>query len=924
MTELDAVRRLLSGASTDRTPEDQASADQPPQDQPSQDQLSQDQPPQGTGGGLLFVGDPGSGKTTLLDRAAHLAAGGTAVLQCRGTLAESRLPYSGLHELLWPHTTELHRLPPAGRAALECALGIETGRAERYPVATALFQLLHLLAQDRPVLLLVDDLQWLDSDSCDALLFALRRLHKHPVAAVLTARPGMRHLGDRAGLRQYVLPPLTDAQSREVVAHHLPAADPATVERVLRTARGNPLALVETVRTVAASSSTGPLPVGQAFSHEVRQLSAPAQGMLLLAAAGQHESLEVLLEAAALLDLDVRGLDEAFTAGVLRFDRGRTEFRHPLLQQTVYEEAGPVRRMLTHRALAEVTTAERRTWHRAAVLTDPDDDVAAALQEQAGQCLERGAPHAALQALVRAAELSTEPADRTVRLAKAAHAAWLAGDVRQVRELLSRVDPAVAAPPVRGRMLALHGLTEFFGGSAARAARLAVEAARLLAPTDPEYTCGALHLAVRALWSQGDFAGIAALAQDLPALAGHADLAAELHQRIRLSLDSVPTPASHDDWPRSRLRRPPHDTGLDLGPVPSHHAVSTDTEDLAADAYVHKAGQLRRSGASLAQLPEVLTDLAATEILSGQWGRADAHLRESVQLAREHDLVALQGAGEIGLGWLAALHGAEQDARRHVSTGLRLLSPHPRAFMTALAHTALALLELGLGRPSQALDHWLPVIAEQGPAAHPPTAALVAADVAEAAALAGRVEEVRAFCTAYAAGADRTGPDTGTARATAHRIRALLADDREAALPHLALAVRAEATRTPHRPFNLARAHLLHGECLRRLRRRSQARTALEAARTIFASLGATPWQARAERELAHDRPSSPARLGLTHQEWRISRHAARGHTNKEIAARLHLSPRTVGYHLSNAYAKLAVPDRTQLRHIPALLAPEP
>ncbi|MFJ2740630.1 AAA family ATPase [Streptomyces sp. NPDC087440] len=914
MTELDAVRRLLSRASEDRTSEEQTSEGRTPADRASQ----------GTGCGLLFVGDPGSGKTTLLDRAAHLAADTTTVLQCRGTLAESRLPYSGLHELLWPHAADLHRLPPAGRAALECALGIETGRAERFPVATALFQLLHLLAQDRPVLLLVDDLQWLDSDSCDALLFALRRLRAHPVAAVLTARPGMRHLGDRADLRPYVLPPLTDAQSREVVAHHLPRADPATVERVLRTARGNPLALVETVRTATAASSTGPLPVGQAFSHEVRQLSAPARGMLLLAAAGQHESLDVLLKAAALLDLDVRGLDEAFTAGVLRFDRGRTEFRHPLLQQTVYEEAGPVRRMLTHRALAEVTTAERRTWHRAAVLTDPDDDVAAALQEHAGQCLERGAPHAALQALVRAAELSGDPADRTVRLAKAAHAAWLAGDVRQVRELLSRADPALAAAPVRGRMLALHGLTEFFGGSAARAARLAVEAARLLAPTDPEYTCGTLHLAVRALWSQGDFAGIAALAQDLPPFAGHADLAEELHQRIRLSLDSVPTPVARDDWPRSRLRRPPHDAGLDLGPVPSHHAVSTDTEDLAADAYLRKAGQLRRTGASLAQLPEVLTDLAATEILSGQWEPAAAHLRESVQLSRENDLVALQGAGEIGLGWLAALHGAEQDARRHVSTGLRLLSPHPRAFMTALAHTALALLELGLGRPSQALDHWLPVIADQGPAAHPPTAALVAADVAEAAALAGRVDEVRAFCTGYAEHADRAGgQDTGTARVTAHRIRGLLADDRESALPHLALAVRAEAARTPHRPFNLARAHLLHGECLRRLRRRSQARTALEAARTIFASLGAAPWQARAERELAHDLPCSPARLGLTHQEWRISRHAARGHTNKEIAARLHLSPRTVGYHLSNAYAKLAVPNRAQLRHIPALLAPE-
>ncbi|MCX5205512.1 AAA family ATPase [Streptomyces sp. NBC_00237] len=893
MTELDAVRRVLSRAS------------------------------EGAGGGLLFVGEPGSGKTTLLDRAAHLAEGMT-VLDCRGALAESHLPYSGLHELLWPHTAELHRLPPAGRAALECALGVETGRAERYLVATALFRLLTLLAEDRPVLLLVDDLQWLDSDSRDALLFAVRRLRAHPVAAVLSTRPGMHHLAGHTGLEHAALAPLTDAEARDVVARHLPDADPATVEHVLRVSRGNPLALLETAKAAAPHSASRPLPVGQVFSHEVRQLSTVAQDMLLLAAAGQHEPLETLLKAAARLGLDARGLDEAFTAGVLRFDRGRTEFRHPLLQQTVYEEASPVRRMLTHQALAEVATAERRVWHRAAVLTDPDDDVATALHEHAARCLERGAPHAASQALTRAAELSTEPADRSLRLAKAAHTAWLAGDARQVRELLSRIDPAPAPAPVRGRVLALRALLEYFTGSAERAARLAVEAGLLLAPTDPEYAAGALHLAVRALWSHGDFAGIAALTDGLPSFAGREDLTAELTQRIRLSLNSVPVPASRDDWPRTQLQRPPQHGGFDLGPVPSHHAVSTDTEDLAADSYHSRAGQLRRSGATQAQLPEVLTELAATEILSGHWQQAGEHLRESLQLSQEHGLVVLQAANEISLGWLAALRGDEDDARHRVDTGLRLLSPHPRVFMTALAHTALGLLELGLGRPSQALDHWLPVLADKGPAAHPPTAALVAADVAEAAEMSGRVDEVRAFCAAYAAHADRSGTHPGTARVTAHRIKGLLAEDQEVALAHLSLAVEAEAGRTPHRPFNLARAHLLHGECLRRLRRRSEARTALEAARTIFRSLGATPWESRAERELAHGHPSAApprTRLGLTHQD---SRHAARGHTNKEIAARLHLSPRTVGYHLSNAYAKLAVTSRSQLRHIPALVTPEP
>ncbi|MGW7418020.1 AAA family ATPase, partial [Streptomyces sp. NPDC054863] len=351
-TELNAVRRVLDRAA------------------------------EGAGGGLLFVGEPGSGKTTLLDRAAHLADGMT-LLNCRGTLTESRLPYSGLHELLWPQTAELLRLPPAGRAALEGALGIETGGADRFLVATALFQLLTVLAGDRPVLLLVDDLQWLDSDSRDALLFALRRLSGHPVAAVLSARPGVQHLADRAGVEHAVLAPLADDQGRDLVARHLPTAAPATVERILRTAMGNPLALVETAKAAALPCPSGPLPVGQVFSHEARQLSANAQGMLLLAAAGQHEPLETLLKAAALLHLDADGLDEAFAAGVLRFDHGRTEFRHPLLQQTVYEEASPVRRVRTHQALAEVAAAERRVWHLAAVLTDPDDDVATALHEHA-------------------------------------------------------------------------------------------------------------------------------------------------------------------------------------------------------------------------------------------------------------------------------------------------------------------------------------------------------------------------------------------------------------------------------------------------------------------------------------------------------------------------------------------------------------
>ncbi|NRQ33647.1 AAA family ATPase [Nonomuraea sp. NN258] len=860
---------------------------------------------QGGSAVLVITGEPGVGKSALADHAVASADGFTA-LRGSGVESEAELPYAGLHQLLLPALGALDRLPELQAAALRRALGLtHPGGAEkaagddRFLVGVATLSLLAEVAEPEPLLCVVDDAQWLDRASRDALLFAARRLRAEGVVLIFVARPEF----DADGLPGLPLTGLGGAAARELLAARAPDLAADVRERILAEAEGNPLGLIELPLSAESAPELGPLPLTRrlqdAFHHRVARLPEPARALLLVASAEDTGELRVIMSAAArAFDVDESALETCEEADLVRVRGTTLSFRHPLARSAVYQAAGFARRRAAHRALAEVSGPERGIWHLAIAASGPDERLAGELERAAAGFRLRTGYAAASAVLERAAALSDDAEARGRRLADAADAALTAGQLDRAWQLTTQeLDRTRSGGETRLRLANIRADVEFERGKLADASDTLLKAARPPAGVADAPARTLLLQAVRNAWYAHDLAlareatallaglrhdddplrPLMAMAEGMTALlAGRPGVALPLLRRVvaggRLAEEGL-----------YGLRNNAAQTALLVG---DHESATAIARLLASEC---------TSLGMIGWLPHTHLLLAWADVMAGRHreaaAEAEAGERIAVQTGQAHLEAQLCGVRA----WLAAVAG---DARACGELAGRASAvPHGRAW----AGWALGLLDLGLGRYDAALDRLEPV------SAHHPAAV---ADLVEAAVRSGAPERAAGPLAAFADWVPAA--EQPWARAVLDRCLALTSDDEAA---HVA------ATATDQ-PFDQARARLLHGERLRRERHKQEARTPLRAAAETFDRLGARPWAERAAAELRATgetltRDSDADLLGrLTPQELQVVRLAATGATNKEIAAQLFLSPRTVGHHLYNAYPKLGVSTRTELARL--------
>ncbi|GAA0968272.1 LuxR family transcriptional regulator [Actinocorallia libanotica] len=856
----------------------------------------------GCGGAVVLRGEAGVGKTALLDEA---AARGEAmrVLRTGGVESEADLAFAALHRLLRPAAGLLDALPGPQRDAVRAALGhASDGGGDRFLLGAGVLSLLAEAAGPEGLICVVDDFQWTDRASADALLFAARRLDTERIAMLFAVR------GD-APVKDV---PLTvdvrglpeDAAVELLGSRHGPPTVSVRREIITRTG-ANPLALNEIAARLTPGQLAGreplpdPLPGGtRLFGDRVAGLSAPARLVALLAAV--ETDLEVVLRAAkrlapgsgsaAFAELEESGLAEVSGTGM--------RFRHPLMRSAIHEAATPAEVRHAHAVLAELTAGDRRAWHLAGASLGQAEPVAVALAEAAGRARDRGGYGAAATALARAAELTPDPRARAVRLKDAAVAAWLAGLPGQAESMLAEAREGAGGDITLTMEIArLRGRFELNSGNAA-------EAVRILAAGD---SLEMLADAVEAASYVGDTAALVELGRRA---------AAHPEGFLRDTVAGIGSTLNGDATGPALLRRAlARADGLEdaVGYLWATAAASALGESDVAGEMAERAGRVARVSGTAGQLPVVLEFVATAERLAGRLARSQAVSEEGLALAREAGYENAVAAHLANLAVLAALRGQEEPCARQAREALAIALPHRVGLHAGVAAYALAMLELCLGRYASAHDRFRAIAAAGPGAGHPTVVWRTMPDQVEAAVAAGDEAGARATLAAYERSTEHAA--TSESRALLARCRGLAESDEEAF---------DEALRLHTNPFEAARTALLLGERLRRTQRSGRARAHLRMAREVFEQAGARPWARRAQDELraAGENGGAPPPSvldALTPQELRIADLVADGASSKEIAARLFLSPRTVEYHLYKIYPKLGIGSRTDLARLVVL-----
>ncbi|PRY02603.1 AAA family ATPase [Allonocardiopsis opalescens] len=900
----------------------------------------------GRGGALAVRGDLGAGKTALL-RHVRTVTDGMIVLSCAGTPLEAALPFAALHELLLPVLARVDVLAGDQAAALRGALAMEEAPADRFLVALATLTLLAELAGDAPLLLLADDVQWLDPASADVLAFVSRRVSGDPIALLCAGR----RPGPDDPLR--VLPELSlgplpeDAAARVLDDQEAELAAPVRA-RLLAEAAGNPLALRTLPRLLSPGMRGGRLPLpdrlplGDALTRAVGAATAglepEAAHALLVVALEETGRRAAVGEAVRLLGLPDTALAELADTGLVRADGDRIVFSQPLMRWYLRQAAPSAQQRAVHAALGAVFEragdTARQAIHLAAARTEPDAAVADLLDQAARRAARHGGIAAAAPMWERAADLSPGAAERAERLLRAADAAWQVGRNGHARILLDRAAVDVHSPAARAERDRLNALLLAGGGDVTGAMALLADGAAVLARDDP---AGAAELRLQAVRYAFDAeamdaigSGLAAIAElplppDNPVRRVGTAAAAMLHGRTlpagEISASELHSAMLH--WVDSPRPRPW------MWPPPFQPSFGYDDTGARA-AYLRAEATLRDRGMA-GGLPVVLAQLCCLETLMGEWADAVVHAHEGLRLTvdigeRELDSAVFHG----GLAYIAAAQGRADDCHRHVTEVLRLAVPGQARTARAQVGLALGLLELGEGRPAEALEQLLPIATPNGPSSHRFIAAFGASLLVEAAVRAGRLDQITPDVLAYVL--PGRAPRNPVALAREHHVRALMATTSRdpgvqgQAVRHFEAAL-AEYTAV-RRPFVQAGVHLDYGEWLRRNRRRAAARPQLRTALRLFTELGAQPAAQRARAELAaagferhtadapaaEDARAEPAGgLPLTPQELQVARLAAAGLSNRRIAAQLFLSPRTVAHHLHAVFGKLDLRSRAEL-----------
>jgi DNA-binding CsgD family transcriptional regulator len=878
----------------------------------------------GRSGTLVIRGDPGIGKTALVDYA-DSRADGMRVLRAVGVESESELPYSGLHELVRPVAGLIERLPRQQRTAMRDALALGGGDVgDRFAVYGATLGLVAHAASERPVLCLIDDSHWLDRGSAEALLFAARRLEDDDVAIVFAARDAPPRGLTAPGVPELRLGGLEPAAAVQLLAgrHESIAADVA--RRIADATGGNPLALLEAPREMREGQLSGhdsiddPIAVGEGIEHAflVRAQGLPegtAWALLLAATAGSAHVSTIL--AAAHADADV--LDEAERAGLLRVDTGRVRFRHPLVRSAVYHGAPSGERRAAHRALAAVLAgpehSDRRAWHLAAAATGPDESVACALVTAADRVGRRGGVAGQAEFMARAADLSPDPHVRVERLLAAGLAAADAGLLDRGDGLLQvglreADDPRVRADLVLGRWDVM-----FRGGQAAEWYQPTLSTAASMEKIDK----GRAAALVGHAW---DFAF------DLLEPAAARELAAWIWRLVGAdALEATNLPALSAlcwQWMADGRR----DDSGDAAEVGARLALKGEFDQAAYFAecltFTDRFSQARsvleqlvarcRAEGRLTHLAYALVSLARLHLRCGELRRSYATATEALTVAGDTGASWAIGYALQALARSEALLGRDQECTEHALRAIELGADTGGRCVAAPARHALGLMRLGRGECAEALGE-LEAAARAVEEVREPGFMCHAPDLIEALAAVGRGEE------ALRAAADlgRFAQDSGSrwTSVVAARCVALTSRDHEA---RGAFAVALDRCSGEVPEFERARTQLLFGRWLRHAGHRAEARGQLRDAESAFESCGALPWAEQARRELAASgerarRRRPDTRDDLTAQELQVAMIVAEGASNREAAARLFLSPKTIEKHLGNAYRKLGVRSRTQL-----------
>ncbi|WP_328743056.1 AAA family ATPase [Streptomyces caniferus] len=862
----------------------------------------------------LLHGEAGIGKTTLLEHAVARAEG-MGVLRVEGIESEMELAFGGLHQLFLPLLDLIDRLPAPQAGALRAVFGLsdEVVR-DRLTIGLATLSLLSEAAAESPLLCLVDDLQWIDQPSADALTFTARRLRAEGIAMLFTTRDISPESGSRALPRVHVTG--IDRQSAVTL---LPGLAPPVAERIIDQAQGNPLALQELAAALTPAQRAGqlgplalpetqltpPSQLQDAFTQQLRRLPEATQRILAVAAADDTGNLPTVLAAAGRLGGEIRDLEPAERAGLIFVSAQRLRFRHPLIRFTAYQQTPVARRLALHQALVAVLDgtqhAHRRAWHLAAATTGPDEQVAAELERVAVWAGSRQAMASASAAYERAAHLTADTQQRARRLINAAQKASEAGQDERCRDLTERVPLPLQDPGMAADFARVRSVVELGYGSPGQAARILTDCADTVAADRPDKIAPLLTDAIHAAFAAGDPALIAEISVRtplLPVLAVPAQLLAGDIPGARRTLDDlVRAGRLADSGLMDRLM-----TGIYCHLVADHAAA----HELAVTAVTH----CREQGIG-GWLPTTLHLRAQVELSLGRHDDAHAHATEALRLADGYDLDHRAAHLRALLALLAAVRGEEPMARELADQALDYTRPRDVGRATAEALWALGLLDLGLGRAQAALEHL--TMARQA-AGHPLLARPLLPDLIEAAVRAGhpeRAQEPAQQLTTWAA--DLQQPHFA---AQARRCAALTCPDTQAEQHYLA----ALNLHDDGSDFDRARTELLYGEWLRRSRRKLDARDHLRTAMELFDQLSTKPWAHRARTELqaageTHDpaeAPDSPMSR-LSTQEREVVRLAATGATNREIATQLFLSPRTVGHHLYRAFPKLGISSRSEL-----------
>lgn len=880
----------------------------------------------GRSGLLVLRGEPGIGKTALLGWAAEQAQGMT-VLRARGVERDAETPFTGLLELLRPIQPLLDAIPERQANALRGALALGPAvKANRFLIGAATLSVLARAAEEEPLLLLVDDAQWLDPSSLDALVFAASRFGADSVATLLARRDGEERSFAGAGLEVLELAGLEPADARLLLAHaSFTEIAPGVERRLYELTRGNPLGLLELPSGLGEPVLSGraflpePVPVGrrveQAFAQRVALLGADARQALVVVSASPSEDLEAARGALASLGLDVGALAEAEDAGLVRLEENRIRFRHPLVRSSVYQVAAPSERRRAHAVLAAALRdrPEERAWHLGEATVGADEAVAAELERSATAARGRSGYAAAASALQRAARLSESEPEVLRRLLEAARAASSAGQTSLAVSLIEEALPGATDPRTRAELLALRGQIAHLAGDP-EARTLLQQAATVIETIDPGRAVAILVVAVESAVFAASADEVLSTARRLDGLSSPADPLQQFFANLTLSTGLMMT--ERGDEGRARAT-----TALEL--VQANEALFEDPHLLAwaaiaagsvgrlaeARVFAQNAVALARDRGVVGALPFVLRLVSRIDLSLGRWPEAYAAAWEALRLARETGQTGQLCDCLTVLATTEAAQGKQEECRAHADEAIALSEQLGLSAFQAYGENAKALLELSHGRLPEAAVHFRRSLELKGLTTH----RLSAANLVEIEVRMGELDSAReTYRTLMAPDADASD---GTLRALAARSRGLVADDAEFE-PHFveALACHAQATE----PFERARTHLCFGERLRRTGERRRGRTELHAALEAFEQLGAAPWAERASKELRASgerlrRRDVTAASRLTPQELQIALVVAEGRSNREVGASLFLSPKTVEWHLTRIYRKLEVFSRAEL-----------